>query len=475
MDKTQIAEKAQNLKNRKDLLLLLNEIKQDQLTQMGYAKMFRPFTEQQINYYCNPNHTSNRYRQFKIRKKSGGWREITSPRHKSFMSILCCLNEVFKALYTPSDYAMGFTEGCSVVDNANVHKGMNYVFNMDLKDFFPSIEQPRVWKRLQLPPFNFPLPVANAMAGLCCMKEENESGTRYVLPQGAPTSPIITNMICDRLDHRLAGVAKRFGLNYSRYADDISFSSNYNAYHKNSDFRKEVLRIITGQNFTINAKKTRLQRRQERQEVTGITVNEKLNVQQKYVRDIRNALYIWEKHGYDIAYKCFLKKYKEEKGHIKKGIPDMVHVLEGKLLYLKMVKGEEDSIYNRLHTHYSTLCERLADDATTTKEGIAYLKTFTFPEFEKKYNTEISIVHVNKEGEKHTYAWFFLEEKKIIASVNTGLDTKENKQNFAISICRDQKNKQFWLVHHIYKKIESSTPKVNIDELNDELDSLLKL
>ena len=171
---------------------------------------------------------------------------------------------------------------------------------------------------MQIEPFNFPQPVANVLAGLCSMKETRklEDGTMkdfYVLPQGAPTSPIITNMICDKLDRRLAGLAHRFGLHFTRYADDITFSSMHNVYKENSDFRKELNRIICEQGFTLNEKKTRLQKLGGRQEVTGIIVSNKLNVSQKYVRDIRNILYIWDKYGYNSAYAKFFPKYKEEK------------------------------------------------------------------------------------------------------------------------------------------------------------------
>jgi retron-type reverse transcriptase len=145
-------------------------------------------------------------------------------------------------------------------------------------------------------------------------------------------------MICDTLDRRLAGLAKRFGLHYSRYADDITFSSMHYVYAKNGEFRKELIRIIKSQGFTINEEKTRLQKRGSRQEVTGIVVSErKLNVAKKYVREIRSLLYIWEKYGYSVAMSRFLPKYKLEKGHVKKGNPDLINVLEGKLLYLKMV------------------------------------------------------------------------------------------------------------------------------------------
>ncbi len=190
---------------------------------------------------------------------------------------------------------MGFTEGRSVVTNAQKHIGHNYVFNTDLKDFFPSIDKSRVWKRLQLAPFNFTSDVAHVFAGLCSMKGKRLKGdveeVAMFLPQGAPTSPIITNMICDRLDHRLAGLAKRFGLTYTRYADDITFSSPHYVYAKDGEFMSELKRVIEGQNLTINEKKTRLQKRGGRQEVTGIVVSNRINVTQKYIRDIRFLLF----------------------------------------------------------------------------------------------------------------------------------------------------------------------------------------
>ena len=349
MDKNCIAKAAQHLETREDLLRLLNQIKLYEMTECGMSDKFYPFTMKHLNYYCNPNNSFHRYKQFKIKKKSGGFRLITAPRNQSFMLLLRYVNDIFKAVYTPSDYAMGFTEGRSVVTNANKHKGHNYVFNIDLKDFFPSILQARVWKRLQLKPLLFKQPIANALAGLCSMKEKTEEGNiRFVLPQGAPTSPIITNMICDNLDRRLAWLAKRFGVVYSRYADDITFSSMHNVYQTSGEFRKELKRIIESQGFTINEAKTRLQKLGSRQEVTGIIVSDKLNVSQKYVRDIRNILHIWRKYGYDTAFNKFFPKYKEAKGYVKKGNPDMVNVLDGKLMYLKMVKGEDDSVYKRL-------------------------------------------------------------------------------------------------------------------------------
>lgn len=222
--------------------------------------------------------------------------------------------------------------------------------------------------------------------------EKNSDGTySYILPQGAPTSPIITNMICDNLDRRLAGLARKMGLNYSRYADDITFSSMQNVYQKDGDFVKELRRIIEGQGFKINEEKTRLQKRGARQEVTGIIVSDKVNVSQKYVRDIRNILYIWDRYGYSVAFSKFFPKYKQEKGHVKKGNPDMVNVIDGKLMYLKMVKGEEDPVFVRLYKKFEKLSSSLTEPQNTTEQDVTYVDTMTVKDFEKKNNTEIVI------------------------------------------------------------------------------------
>lgn len=382
MDKTQITQIASQMSTREDLLALLNRIKQDEIRELGFdTDKFYPFTMKHLLYYCNPNHVFHRYHQFKIKKKSGGFRQIKAPRNQSFMMLLQTVNEILKAMYSPSDYAMGFTEERSVVTNASVHKGQNYVFNIDLKDFFPSVEQRRVLKRFGAKPFNFNPEIALLLSGLCSMRVKREQADEtqthdldkefvYVLPQGAPTSPIITNMICDTLDRRLAGLARRFGLRYSRYADDITFSSMHYVYAEKSEFRKELARIIGSQGFTINDTKTRLQKRGSRQEVTGIIVSDKLNVTKKYVREIRSLLYIWEKYGYSATMAKFLPKYKAEKGHVKKGNPDLTNVLDGKLMYLKMVKGESDFVYARLYEKFQQLVAK--DSGGRQEESVWY-------------------------------------------------------------------------------------------------------
>ena len=478
MDRKQIALQALQMKTKEDLLNLLNLIKKAEIEEMGLdSSMYHPFTEKQLNFYCNPNHTFHRYRQFKIKKKSGGFRQITAPRTRSFMMMLSAVNELFRSMYTPSEFAMGFTDGRSVVSNASVHVDMNYVFNIDLKDFFPSIHQARVWKRLQVPPFKFPQLIASLLAGLCCMKESREDGEGkkknvFVLPQGAPTSPIITNMICDKLDFYLSRLAKRFNMNYTRYADDITFSSMHYVYRKDGKFMLELERIIKKQGFSINEAKTRLQKKGSRQEVTGIVVSDKLNVTQKYVRDIRNILYMWDRYGYNVAYSKFFPKYKEEKGHVKKGNPDLVNVIDGKLMYLKMVKGKEDSVYMKLYSKFYKLINKEGIAEKTNSKGVTYMESIGVLEFEKKNSTLITFA-ISEKG--HRYAYFMLGGRKILVSVNKSLSIEEeqNKEILAISSCRDKDESPFWIIHKKDKVMVPPPPIVDINELNAELDLLL--
>jgi retron-type reverse transcriptase len=491
MEKEQIASIALKMENKSDLLKLLNSMLHDDMEQLG--EKFFPFTMKQINFYCNPNHTARRYRHFNIKKKSGGTRLITAPKTKAYKHILRYVNDILKSLYTPSQYATGFTQGRSVLNNAQVHIGQNYVLNIDLKDFFPSIAQPRVWKRLQLKPFNFPVPIASLIAGLCCMKEavEKEDGSktyRYVLPQGAPTSPIITNMICDTLDRRISGLAKRFGLNYTRYADDITFSSMHNVYQKDGEFWSELKRIIVDQGFVINEKKTRLQKRGFRQEVTGLVVNEKPNVTRRYTREIRDLLHIWQRYGYNDAYAKFYPKYKLEKPS-KKGNPDLANVIGGKLMYLKMVKGEEDKVYQRL---YSLYCSLIDNVGVVSSKGVKYYETMTVSSFEKKNKVNVvvkrtepftELVEDPKDSDKqieikHKAKWhsyFFDGDKKTPISVNRRIASDIDKEKLLISNCRDKEGNQFWLIHNQYgfEDMIHESNQVNVDELNNLLEKLI--
>ena len=456
------------LQTKEDVLCLLNQLKEEDLGHNRYA-----FTLRQLNYYCNPNNTRRRYASFEIKKKSGGIRKIDAPR-RGLKSILYYLNKVFQAIYTPSLAATGFVQGKSVVDNAQCHIGKNYVFNIDLKDFFPSITQPRVWKRLQLKPLNISQPIANVMAGLCCMKRKEQDGTvSYILPQGAPTSPVITNMICDKLDRRLSGLAARFNLTYTRYADDITFSSNHYVYAEDGGFRKELERIITDQGFSINEKKTRLQKKGSHQEVTGLIVNEKANVARKYVRELRSILYIWEKYGYMVAENKFRPHYKQENGHVKKGNPCMEYVLAGKLQYLKMVKGESDSTYIALQNRFDALVNIQKTDSLDSNQ-FTYLSTMNVKQFEEFLQTKIE-KGVSKNDK--VYHYFVTDGKKKAVQTSASAKGCEDFSNLYISQCESKTDgKRFYLLHKplvqvLPCKIDDSNGKAMDNMLSELVES----
>ena len=278
----------------------------------------------------------------------------------------------------------GFVPEKSVVDNAEQHIGQTYVFNSDLKDFFPSISQARVWGALKTKPFNFPEKVAAAIAGMCCIQEtvlddEGHAKTRYVLPQGSPCSPVLTNIVCHNLDWKLSGLARRFHVRYSRYADDITFSGNHNVFQEESEFMTEFRRIVKEQNFVINEKKTRLQKRGSRQEVTGLVVSDRVNVTREYVRDIDNLLFIWEKHGHNAAFDKFLVHY-APKQNLRNYNPNMENVMGGKLNYLRMVKGDDSPVWRRLQKRYNKLVDRKESVGGT---NIMYKHVYTIAAFEQ--------------------------------------------------------------------------------------------
>ena len=374
----------EKMQSREDFLNLLNQVKP-----LVYGVKTVPIELKQLTWYANPNLGGKRYTDFSIKKKSGGKRLIHAPV-SGLKSIQKALSFILQCVFEPHKAATGFVIGRSIVDNARIHQGCNYVFNIDMKDFFPSISQARVWACLQMEPFNLnnkrsvALPefsdkyfmvksrtmagrqqIANMIAAICCtemtVERQNEKDEwvqvkQNVLPQGAPASPVITNIVCKKLDHRLTGVANRYGLRYSRYADDITFSSMHNVYQKDGEFLKELHRIITDQGFHINEKKTRLQKTGHRQEVTGLVVNEKVNVQKRYIKQLRMWLYYWERYGYDKAERIFLEQYMDDRGHLLDGgKPNMINVLTGKLDYLRMIKGKDGFTYPNLKKRFDVL------------------------------------------------------------------------------------------------------------------------
>lgn len=358
-----VRQRFEKIQNENDFVTILNDV-----NQIIYEGMeVKLISLSRLKYYANIEKCKNRYSTFEIKKKSGGVRVIQAPK-KGLKSILKTLNFVLPCVYEPHNAAMGFVLDKSIVDNAKIHCGHRYVYNIDLKDFFHSFDRNRVKIGLMSQPFNLSgdkEPIAFLIACLVTHVLDVEGEKRVVLPQGSPASPTITNILCKKLDQRLSGLAKRFGTTYSRYADDITFSS-YHSIFNDVEFQKELRRIIEeDQHLEINPNKTRLQKNGFKQEVTGLTVNEKVNVNKRYVKQIRMWLYYWEKYGYEKAQQIFTRDYILDKGHVKKHKPRIENVLDGKLEFLKMVKGETDSTFLAL--------KRRLDNLTYSNSGLPYI------------------------------------------------------------------------------------------------------
>lgn len=243
------------------------------------------------------------YHRFTIPKKTGEARHISAPKPKLARAQRWVLREILEKV-DPSAEAHGFVRGRSVKSNADPHVGRAVVLNLDLEGFFPSIGWRRV-KGLFHRGLGYPEPVAVLLAMLCTEPARAEASLdgqplfvavgERVLPQGACTSPAITNLLCRRLDRRLVGFAAREGFVYTRYADDLTFSGEDRG--RVGRLLAGTRRIVRDEGFVVNEAKTRVMPRARAQEVTGVTVNAKSNVGRRERRALRALLYNAKREG----------------------------------------------------------------------------------------------------------------------------------------------------------------------------------
>jgi retron-type reverse transcriptase len=241
---------------------------------------------------------ANRYGTFEIPKRGGGTRTIKAPDDKlkllqRKLSILLqdCVDEINETKKQKDTVAHGFKRKRSILSNAKRHRHRRWVFNLDLQDFFPSIHFGRV-RGFFIKDKNFALhpDVATIFAQIAC--------DGNALPQGSPWSPVISNLIAHVLDMQLVRLAAKVGCSYSRYADDLTFSTNKKEFPaeiacKSEDGShvwlpgSEIEEIIRHSDFRINARKTRMQYRDSRQDVTGLVVNRRINIRREYRHNVR--------------------------------------------------------------------------------------------------------------------------------------------------------------------------------------------
>ncbi|MEC0695962.1 retron Ec67 family RNA-directed DNA polymerase/endonuclease [Bacillus atrophaeus] len=256
---------------------------------------FLKIPRKQLSYVLYVKSINNLYTSFEIHKKNGGVRNIKAPLEE----LKDIQRKLAEALYKHKKKKQGkknnlshaFEKNKSIITNAEIHRNKRLVLNIDLENFFESFHFGRVRGFFtKNKNFLLPIEVATIIAQLSCYEGK--------LPQGAPTSPIISNLICGILDYRLLKITKKYKLNYTRYADDLTFSTNdKNFLNVQTKFYEEISNELIQAGFKINEKKTRLQYKDSRQTVTGLVVNSKINVNRTFYKETRAMAHQLYKQG----------------------------------------------------------------------------------------------------------------------------------------------------------------------------------
>lgn len=248
--------------------------------------------------------TRTHYIHFTVPKKSGGTRELCTPHKTLARSQEWILTQILEKL-PAHDSAHGFVPGRNTVSNARPHVRQAAVINVDMKDFFPTITFPRVCGIFKCLGYS---PAASAILALLCTEAPRRTveyagkpfhvatGPR-ALPQGACTSPALSNLAARGLDSRFSNLCAKLNWTYTRYADDLTFSTHAANVKQSGYLLARVRHIAQDEGFTINEKKTRIQRAGNQQSVTGIVVNKFPNIPRREIRNLRALLHCANKEG----------------------------------------------------------------------------------------------------------------------------------------------------------------------------------
>ncbi len=322
---------------------------------------------QQLRFLLYGRAERERYRTFSISKRNGGVRTIQAPREE-LKNIQRRFADFLQDNVDIGVAAHGFTRDRSIVTNAMAHTKRRLVLNIDLKDFFPAINFGRVRGLFMAEPFGARPKAATVLAQICCHKG--------ALPQGAPTSPVVSNMICYRMDSQLQRLASEHQCFYTRYADDMTFSKRKGAFSSevaevdddgNVSIGRRLKEVIKQNGFLIHPGKIHLYHNTTRQSVTGLTVNSRVNVPRKFIRDIRAMIHDWRTHGLEAAQARHHEEFYRHPTRSPK--PPLKRIIEGKLNYLKMVRGADDRVRKNLQCQLVSIWPDVPENYAERKRG----------------------------------------------------------------------------------------------------------
>mgnify|MGYP003631846629 CR=1 FL=1 len=259
-----------------------------------------------INYEYE--HKYQRYNYFKLKKRDGKFREIMSPaKDLKYIQKWILVNILSK--YVLADSCKGFRKGISIKDNAKVHENSEIILKIDLLKFYDTITEKRVYTVFKS--LGYVTNLAYSLAKITTAKhretywhdfDENSreilkelvDNKPPILPQGAPTSPIISNILATKMDYRFEALAGKLNFRYSRYADDLTFSIGKIG---KLPSLKLITKIIDDEGFFINSKKTKYMKKGCKQYVTGLTTTNGTNVSKEYRKTITEHIYYCRKYG----------------------------------------------------------------------------------------------------------------------------------------------------------------------------------
>lgn len=268
--------------------------------------------------YSISNNGENNYKIYKIKKKNNKYRTIYEPNKILKYIQRQILNNILNTKDI-SKYATAYHKGISLKDNVKVHVNKDIILKLDIKNFFESISFGDVYNSCFSIEY-FPKPVGMLLTYLCTYNDH--------LTQGSPTSSYISNLVMKDFDEELGSWCEENNISYTRYSDDMTFSGNFNP----SELIIKVKRMLHKLSLDLNDDKTHVVYKSARQDVTGITVNEKIQVNIKYRKNIRQEIYYIKKYGLVSHLDrcnniCDKKKYLDS--------------LYGKILYVLQINGND--------------------------------------------------------------------------------------------------------------------------------------
>ena len=312
------------------------------------------------------------YRHFELEKRNGEARRILAPR-ADLKDVQRRIATLLETRFQPSAAAHGFISGRNIITNARPHVGKQCILTIDLKDFFESIKVPTISYFLSRSPFNAqPLTTHFVTQFACCRPLHRPSFTGF-LPQGSPSSPILSNIVATRLDLKLIEFARSNNMYYTRYVDDLTFSTNRK--HISTGEIAQIVHLIERglSPFKVNPAKIRIARKGARHTVTGLTVNEHVNISRRYLKNLRAELYQLENTPNDSVFHLALKSslsertnsnqatyYLSETGEtIENFIANTelkyLQQIEGKIEFVRQVLGEESGYYLSLRKRFDAI------------------------------------------------------------------------------------------------------------------------